>query len=71
MQQQLREAAVVVQVHKMIKPEPVLPVMADLTAAQFSMVPEMLLVVAQALLQMVQMDLQHLRVQVLLALQQL
>jgi hypothetical protein len=55
----------------MIKPEPVLPVMADLTAAQFSMVPEMLLVVAQALLQMVQMDLQHLRVQVLLALQQL
>jgi hypothetical protein len=71
MQQQLREAAVVVQVHKMIKPEPVLPVMADLTAAQFSMVPEMLLVVAQALLQMVQMDLQHLRVQALLVLQQL
>jgi hypothetical protein len=45
--------------------------MADLTAAQFSMVPEMLLVVAQALLQMVQMDLQHLRVQALLVLQQL
>jgi hypothetical protein len=71
MQQQLLGAAVVVQVHKMIKPEPVLPVLADLPAAQFSMVPEMLLVVAQALLQMVQMDLQHLRVQVLLALQQL
>jgi hypothetical protein len=71
MQQQLREAAVVVQVHKMIKPEPVLPVLADLPAAQFSMVPEMLLVVAQALLQMVQMDLQHLRVQALLVLQQL
>jgi hypothetical protein len=71
MQQQLREVAAVAQVHKMIKLEQVLPVMADLTAAQFSMVPEMLLVVAQALLQMVQMDLQHLRVQVLLALQQL
>jgi hypothetical protein len=71
MQQQLREAVAVARVHKMIKLEQVLPVMADLTAAQFSMVPEMLLVVAQALLQMVQMDLQHLRVQVLLALQQL
>jgi hypothetical protein len=46
-------------------------VLADLPAAQFSMVPEMLLVVAQALLQMVQMDLQHLRVQALLVLQQL
>jgi hypothetical protein len=71
MQQQLHEAAAVAQVHKMIKPEPVPPVLADLPAAQFSMVPEMLLVVAQALLQMVQMDLQHLRVQALLVLQQL
>jgi hypothetical protein len=71
MQQQLREAAAVARVHKMIKLEQVLPVMADLTAAQFSMVPEMLLVVAQVLLQMVQMDLQHLRVQVLLVLQRL
>jgi uncharacterized protein YjiK len=71
MQQQLHEAAAVAQVHKMIKRKPVLPVMADLTAAQFSMEPEMLLVVAQALLQMVQMDLQHLRVQVLPVLQRL
>jgi hypothetical protein len=71
MQQQLREAAAVARVHKMIKLEQVLPVMADLTAAQFSMVPEMLLVVAQVLLQMVQMDLQHLRVQVLPVLQRL
>jgi hypothetical protein len=55
----------------MTKLEQVLPVMADLTAAQFSMEPEMLLVVAQALLQMVQMDLQHLRVQVLPVLQRL
>jgi uncharacterized protein YjiK len=71
MQQQLHEAAVVVQVHKMIKRKPVLPVLVDLPAVQFSMELEMLLVVAQALLQMVQMDLQHLRVQVLLALQRL
>jgi hypothetical protein len=55
----------------MIKLEPVLPVLADLPAEQFSMVLGMLLAVAQALLQMVQMDLQHLQVQVLPALQRL
>jgi hypothetical protein len=53
MQQQLHEVAVVVQAHKMVKLKPVLPVLADLPAEQFSMLPEMLLVVAQALQQMV------------------
>jgi hypothetical protein len=46
-------------------------VLVDLPAVQFSMELEMLLVVAQALLQMVQMDLQHLRVQALPVLQRL
>jgi hypothetical protein len=71
MQQQLHAVAVAVQAHKMIKVELGLPVLADLPVERFSMVLGMLLVEAQAFLQMVQTDLQHLQVQVLLVLQRL
>jgi hypothetical protein len=65
MQQLLHEAAVVAQVHKMIKLELVPRVSVDLLEELFSMVPEMLQREVQVLQQMDQMDLQHLRAQVL------